>query len=117
MKISEYKKHAKVVSKYGNKKTLYGDRLYDSKKEAHRAIILDVLQKKGIIKSWEPQFVIKAIINDTAVFRYIADFRVTYPDGRIEIEDVKPEFTKKLPLYRLKKKCLKALYNIDIVEI
>jgi hypothetical protein len=57
------------------------------------------------------------VVNGVKIGFYKADF-VTYKHGKIlEVIDVKSEMTKKLPVYRLKKKLLKAIYNIDIVEI
>ena len=57
------------------------------------------------------------IVNGIKIGFYKADF-VTYKDGQIlEVIDVKSEMTKKLPVYRLKKKMIKAIYNFDIVEI
>jgi hypothetical protein len=44
---------------------------------------------------------------------YFADFKVTYGDGRVEVVDVKGV---KTPLYRFKKKCVEAGYNIIIKE-
>ena len=57
------------------------------------------------------------VVNGVKIGFYKADF-VTYKYGKVlEVIDVKSEMTKKLPVYRLKKKLLKAIYNIDIVEI
>lgn len=113
MKISEYKK---VVgrSKFGNKKTLYNGRLYSSKKEASRAYELDLLQAGGIIRKWEAQIPFAFQLNGVKICKYICDFRVFYKDGRVEIEDVKGFRTD---IYRLKKKLMKAFYEIEIVEI
>ncbi len=45
-------------------------------------------------------------------------YEITSPDGKVfEVIDVKSEMTKKLPVYRLKKKLIKAIYGFDIVEI
>lgn len=49
--------------------------------------------------------------------KYIADFRVTYADGRVEVVDVKSVFTKKLPLYVLKRKLMLFIHKIRIKEV
>ena len=57
------------------------------------------------------------VVHNSKIGFYKADF-VTYKNGKaIEVIDVKSEMTKKLPVYRLKKKLMKAIYNIDIIEI
>ena len=57
------------------------------------------------------------VVNNINIGFYKADF-VTYKHGKVlEVIDVKSEMTKKLPVYRLKKKLMKAIYGIDIVEI
>lgn len=101
-------------SKYGNRKTVYNGRLYHSKKEAHRAFELDVLVRVGEITSWFPQPVFRISHQGVEICKYIADFKVVYPDGRIEYEDVKGV---KTDIYRLKKKLVKAFHSIDIKEL
>lgn len=101
-------------SKYRNKRTLYNGRLFASKKEAERAIELDLLVRSGIVKEWEAQPRFPMEHNGVKICSYVGDFRVIYPDGRIEIEDVKG---MKTPMYNLKKKLVRAFYGIDIKEI
>ena len=40
---------------------------------------------------------------------------IIFPIGAI-IEDVKSNITRKLPVYKIKSKILKAIYNITILE-
>lgn len=101
-------------SKYNNRKTFYSGRTYDSKKEAKRAAELDILVRVGEITSWFPQPVFRITHNGVEICKYIADFKVVYPDGRVEYEDVKGV---KTDIYRLKKKLVKAFYSIDIIEL
>ncbi len=52
----------------------------------------------------------------TKICAYLADF--TYNrNGKEIVEDVKSEMTRKLPVYKLKKKLMKAILNIEIQEI
>lgn len=107
--------------KYGNKKTEYDGRKYDSKKEADHASFLDMLKcatnQADKVKSWAPQVRYYLDVNGVHICDYVADFVVTFTDGHVEVQDVKSEFTRKLPVYRLKKKLMKACRDIDIVEI
>jgi hypothetical protein len=50
------------------------------------------------------------------VCKYISDF-VYLENGQKIVEDVKSEYTRKLPVYRLKKKLVKAVHGIDIKEV
>lgn len=104
----------KNKSKYRNQKVTYNGFEYDSKKEAKRAADLDLLIKAGEVESWERQPSFDFVLNGQKICTYIADFRVTYPDGAVEIEDVKGV---KTAVYRIKKKMMKAFYGIDVKEL
>jgi hypothetical protein len=57
------------------------------------------------------------VVNNQNIGFYKADF-VTYKNSEVlDVIDVKSEMTKKLPVYRIKKKLIKAIYGFDIVEI
>ena len=103
--------------KYNNVKTEINGILFDSKKEAKYYGILKLKQKAKLIDSFEMQVKFDIIVNGDKIGFYKADF-VTYKDGKIfEVIDVKSEITKKLPVYRLKKKLIKAIYGFNILEI
>jgi hypothetical protein len=55
-------------------------------------------------------------VNGQKLGFYRGDFRYRH-NGVTVLEDVKSAFTAKIPVYRLKKKLVKALYGIDIVEV
>lgn len=101
-------------SKYGNKRTAYNGRFFASKREAHRAWELDMLKRAGVITSWLPQPEFKIVHNEVKICSYFADFKVFYPNGSVEYEDVKGMRTD---VFILKKKLVKAFYNIEIKEI
>lgn len=108
-------------AKYGNSKTEYNGVTYDSKREAEYARDLDILQSSGVIKTWERQPVFPLqprFIKNKKVFRpirYIADFKVTYPDGRIEIIDIKGFET---PQFKIKEKMFHFNYpDLDLLII
>lgn len=99
-------------SKYGNQKTVLGNTVYDSQKEANRACELAMLEKAGVIKNLERQKrfeVVPKTQGERAVY-YIADF-VYEENGKLICEDVKSEITKKNPAYIIKRKLFKYLYK------
>ena len=103
--------------KYKNVKTVVNGINFDSKKEAGYYGILRLKEKAKIIDRFEMQVKYDLVVNNIKIGFYKADF-VTYKNGKaVEVIDVKSEMTKKLPVYRLKKKLVKAIYGIDIVEI
>lgn len=107
-------------TKYGNVKTVIDGITFDSKKEATFYGNLKMMKRSGIIKGFElqPKFTYYAsfLANDRKIGydrKYIADFKVIYPDGRIEIWDVKGFRTS---IYKQKKKIVEKLYGIKIIE-
>ena len=104
--------------KYKNTKVEVDGLKFDSKKEARRYEELKLLQRSGEIAQLSLQTRIPLSVNGHKVCTYVADF--TYTDvasRRYVVEDVKSEYTKKLPLYRLKRKLHKAIYGFDITEV
>lgn len=103
-------------SKYGNEKVEWEGEIYDSKKELARWLELEQLQKDGIITELFRQVTFELDINGKVICRYRADAVYTY-QGEMIVEDVKSEITRKHPVYRIKKKMMKAIHGIDILEI
>jgi hypothetical protein len=87
---------------------------FASKKEGKRYAELKILAKAGEIRGLElqPEFLIR--IRGDNIFTYKADFSYRTREGHRVVEDVKGVRT---PLYRLKKKIVEAIYDIEIVEI
>jgi len=106
-------KTQKSKSKYGNKRTFYNGRWYDSQKESLRAVELDMLLKSGVVKKWTPQVRYDFTHNGVKICTYVLDFKIEYSCGKIEYEDVKGF---KTAIYKLKKKMMKAFYQIEIKE-
>lgn len=107
----------KVLSKYRNVRTEYAGLQFMSKKEAEYAMQLDWLKKargNDRVVEWVPQVPFQVELNGKKICKYIADFKVTYANGRVEIVDVKGVRTD---VYRLKKKLVEAQYGIVIVEV
>lgn len=108
-------------SKYGNSKTVVDGIEFDSQKEANRYCELKMLRMSGQIRDFEcqPEFELLPPFryNGRTVkgVKYKGDFKVIYPDGRVEIEDVKSIATARDKVYRLKIKMLLSKYGEKIV--
>ena len=106
------------MNKYHNKKCIYKDMTFDSKKERDYYVILEMMLKNGQITDLKTQ--VKFELQPSFKFNgktirsinYIADF--TYiKDGKLTIVDTKGYRTE---VYKLKKKMMQ--YNgYDIEEI
>jgi hypothetical protein len=114
-------------SKYRNKATWVDGVRFASKKEAARYQELKLLvgEAQGRIErgslELQPRFPLK--VNGQLICTYVADFGYREYDpvyGKVlvaVVEDVKSGFTRKNPVYRIKRKLMKALYGIDIREV
>lgn len=96
-------------SKYGNKRTEYNGKVYDSQLEANYAAQLDLRLRAKDILGYFTQLNIPIEGGN-----YRADFVVLHLDGTYTIEDTKGFKTAD---YKRKKKQVKERYGIDIVEI
>lgn len=109
-------------SKYGALKTTIDGITFHSRAEANYYSRLKLLKRAGQITDFtlQPKYLIiesyKHPVTGKKVqpTHYVADFFVTYPDGRTEVVDVKG---MKTPEYKLKKKLFEKLYGIGIHEI
>tara|TARA_R100000329_G_C7617637_1_gene219430 strand:+ start:4242 stop:4631 length:390 start_codon:yes stop_codon:yes gene_type:complete len=120
LKIPYNTKYFSSRSKYGAKKTIVDGKKFDSKWEAERYGQLKAMEKAMFIRDLELQVPYDLIVNDVKICRYIADFRykkesnhtITNDEYYVEVvEDTKGFETQE---FKLKKKLMKALYNIDI---
>lgn len=100
------------MTKYHAVKTTIDGIVFDSKAEAARYNTLKLLERNGDIKLLVIHPVYPLTVNGQKIGKYIADFSY-YENGRHIVEDVKGV---KTPIYRLKKKLVKALYGVDILE-
>ena len=101
-------------SKYGAIRTKVDGITFASRKEARRFGELKLLERAGHIHNLTCQRPFPITVNGILVCKYVADF--TYyeiPSERYVVEDVKGI---KTAIYRLKKKLLLAVYNIEILE-
>jgi len=103
----------KPRSKYGSVKCKVDGITFDSKREAKVYGQLKLLEKSGIVKSFERQVPYKFEKNGERIV-YKADFVVTFKDGHTEVWDAKGVRTD---VYIIKKKLMKMFFDIDIVEV
>jgi hypothetical protein len=112
----------KPEHKYRARRTTVDNYNFDSQAEARYYKKLKMLMRAGEVVEIElqPKFEILESYKHPETGRkvqpvyYIADFRVTYKDGRVEVVDVKGVRTD---LYRLKKKMFEKRYGIPIKEV
>ena len=108
-------------NKYNAIKTTIDGITFDSKAESRRYSELKLLERVGDIKDLELQPQFQIAINGVKVCTYKSDFqyfeKLTQTDDETAwvniVEDVKG---MKTPVYRLKKKLMKAVHNIEIRE-
>lgn len=124
MTASEYRSmKGKKPSKYKNKKCEMLGFNFDSKKEAHRYLELHTMKMAGQITDLRLQVKFELLPaqyeNGKCIEKschYVADFTYQTPEG-LEVEDVKSEATRKLPLYILKRKLMLFIQGIKIKEV
>ena len=103
-------------AKYNNIKVEFDGKIFDSQKERDRYITLRYLVGTGEITELECQVTFRLESEDKKVCDYIADF-VYQRNNATVVEDVKSTATRRLAVYRLKKKLMQANYNIEIKEV
>ncbi len=104
------------MSKYRNIKTTVDGITFDSRKEAARYGTLKLLEKAREISELRCQVRYNIELNGVKLFAYVADFGYV-AHGFTIVEDVKSETTRKNPVYRIKKKAMKAQFGIEIREV
>lgn len=106
-----------MATKYHNRKTTYQGIQFDSEKEKNRYQELLLLERAGLIRSLELQPRYDLAVNGHKLGFYRGDFRYEeVATGETVLEDVKSPVTR-TAVYRLKKKLVKALYDVEIVEV
>ncbi|CAB4157578.1 Protein of unknown function DUF1064 [uncultured Caudovirales phage] len=99
--------------KFRNIKTVADGIVFDSQKEARRYGELKLLQRAGEITCLELQPKFPIVINGVKVCTYVADFGYVDHTGSALLEDCKGFKTRE---YIIKRKLMKAVYGIDILE-
>lgn len=101
-----------MVSKYRNLKTEVDGIVFDSRKEAARYRELKILLKARQIADLRLQTRLPIVVNGVKICDYLCDF--SYREaGKLVFEDTKGV---KTAVYALKKKLVKAVHGIVILE-
>lgn len=111
---AEHKASAPARNKFGNEKTDVDNIRFDSKAESQRYGELKMMERGGLIQGFEMQVPYDLEVNGVLICKYMADFVITWPDGVVTVEDVKGVQT---PDFKLKKKLMWAIHNIDIILV
>lgn len=108
----------KKKSKYNNNKKEVDGIVFDSEREAARYGVLKLRRKAGEIGLLQLQVPYELNAGGTHSMKYVADFvYIETKTGKTIVEDVKSEFTATLPLFKKKKKLMKKLFKIEVIEI
>lgn len=102
--------------KYRNVPTVVDGIQFDSRAESRRWCDLKLMEKCGAIHDLERQVSYSLPVHGEIVARYRADFVYRTSDGDVVVEDVK-SVASMTPVYRLKKKLMKAIWGITISEV
>ena len=109
-----------IYSKYRNKKTCVGNKVFDSKKEAARYVELQALLKAGEISDLQlqvPYELMPSFKLDGETYRgikYVADFVYKDKQGNTIVEDAKGMRTE---VYKMKRKLMAYVHKIKIKEV
>jgi hypothetical protein len=110
-------------AKYGNKRVQCDGHWFDSIKEKDYYLELQLRKNAGDVKDFklQPKYyyivfygAIDSTVSFSKMYWYQGDFEIVYPDGRIEVVDVKSKGTITREFKR-KKMIVNKLYNIDIL--
>lgn len=110
--------------------------VFDSQKELDRWEMLQIMEQRGQISELQRQvpYVLipsqyikviktvrkKEVLKDKRIeapITYKADFQYYLPSGKLIVEDVKSEVTRKLPEYVMKRKLMLWVHGIKLTEI
>lgn len=86
---------------------------FDSKREARHYVELRLRQRAGEISELEVHVAYRLEVNGSLIGYYYADF-VFKEKSKLVVADSKGSRT---PVYQLKKKLMKALHDIEILEL
>ena len=106
---------ARRRGKFGSVPTEMGGRLFASKREAFAYLSLLARQQAGEIRDLECQPKYQLKVGEVLICTYTADFvYVEVASGQKVVTDAKGYRTRE---YQMKRKLMKALHGIDVVEV
>jgi hypothetical protein len=101
-------------NKYGNEQVVIDGHRFASHKEAARFAELCLLRRAGQISGLEVQPRFPITVNGVHICYYVADFSYRLPNGLSVVEDAKGF---KTPEYKLKRRLMLAVHNVEVVEV
>ncbi|MDE2103509.1 MAG: DUF1064 domain-containing protein [Patescibacteria group bacterium] len=104
------------MNKYRNRPTVVEGLRFDSKAEARRWMELKLLEKAGEIHGLTRQVSWPLIVEGAVITHYRSDFEYFDQDGKRIVEDLKSPASI-TPVYRLKRKLMKAVWGVTIREV
>lgn len=104
-------------NKFGARKTVVDGITFDSVKEGQYYRTLKEQKRLGIILDFEIKRRWDLVVKGNKVTRYTCDFVVFNRDGSETVIDVKGGNATRTRDYVLRKKLMKAIHGIDIVEV
>lgn len=134
----EFRKKALAQAYCAENDLEYNDcvEVFDSQKELDRWDLLQIMEQRGEISDLQRQvsYVLvpsqyikvwktvrkKEVLKDKRVeapITYRADFQYRLPDGKLIVEDVKSEVTRRLPEYVMKRKLMLWIHGIKLTEV
>jgi predicted nuclease of restriction endonuclease-like RecB superfamily len=106
-----------MKNKFNSKKTTVDGIVFDSKRESEYYLIYKSMLQHGEIKSLErqPRYEIIPKFGKERAAYYTPDFRLTYPDGRVVVVEVKGKATRD---YILRRKLFKRQNpDVEFMEV
>lgn len=103
-------------TKFINVKTVEDGILFDSKAEVIQWRKLKQLERYKVITNLQYHQKFYFELNAVKIGYYESDFTFIQ-DGKLIVQDVKSDMSRKLPVYRLKRKMMLAFHGIEIVEV
>jgi hypothetical protein len=101
-------------NKYRNEPVVVDGIRFASKREARRYGELRLLERAGEITNLELQPRFGITVNGVRVCDYVADFVYVLRNGQKVVEDAKGFRT---PEYKLKRRLMKAIHNVEVAEV
>lgn len=110
--MTEHTTQSAKPSKYRNQKTVLDGISFDSKREANYYADLKLRERAGEISNLALKTRYDLIVNGIKICAYVDDFQfLDHTEGRYRVIDVKGVQT---PVFKLKKKLMKAVHGIDV---
>lgn len=101
------------MSKYHNQPTVVDNHRFPSKREANKYAELKLMERAGIISDLKLQVRYPLEMCGQVITHYVADF-VYQENGKTVVCDAKGFLTD---TYKMKKKMMRAQYNVEILEV